>query len=183
MAPPAVPKREVTMTMTLSQRRAKAGSAGLRARPAPASVCPTGNNASVTACIQDVSAPEGRQCGQSAHSPMRSRAVPLNSTKRHPGVHPGPTFRRQRKHLIRSPGLCRWQRSQSGRPRPGGLVHGGRAAWANGDRHPAPSGVSPAAASSPSVELLPRHARLWARAPALASTCGTISKDSSPGRR
>ena len=160
--------------MTLSQYRTKAGTAGLRARPVHKSACPTGNNASVTACTQDVSAPEGRQCGQSAHSPIRSRPVRLNSTKRHPGVHPGPTFRWQRKHLILSPGLCRRQRSQNGRTPLDGLANGGRTAWANGDRHPAPSGVNPAAASSPSVELLPRLARLWARAPALGSACGTI---------
>ena len=141
------------MKMNLSQRRTEVSPAGPGARLVRGSAFPAGNTASLTASIHEPSVADAPQCGQSAHRPTRSCATPLHSTRRHPGVQPGPTCRRHRTHLILAPGLCRWQRSQSGRPCRGGLVSGKRAACAYGEGNPAPALERPSAPSSPSDEV------------------------------
>ena len=153
------------MRTNLSQRRTEVNALGSSDRPVRGPAFSAGNIALLTASIQEPSGcgssdhlrvVDAPQCGQSAHRPTRSRATPLHSTRRHPGVQPGPTRLRHRTHLILAPGLCRWQRSQSGRPWRGGLVGGKRAACANGDVNPGPVLERPFAPSSPSDEALRR---------------------------
>ena len=145
------------MRTILSHRLAGACAVGAGARPALEPAPAGGANTPLNASSQEDPGWRPQQ-GQSTHRPDRSRATPLHSTSRHPGVQPGPTRLWHSTHLTRSPGLCRLQRSQNGRARPA-LLGGTRTACAWGDRNPDPSRERPIAPSSPAVHLRPSRIR------------------------
>ena len=164
--PPTLPMMKIAMKTILSHCLARTAAVGPGARPPSGSVLLGGTTAFLTASSQE--SPGRRpQCGQSAHSPVRSRVTPRHSTRRHPGVHPGPTRLWHNTHRILSPGLCRLHRSQSGRE-PLALLGPVAAACAKGERHPAPVRERPSAPRSPSDH--PRSIRI--RAPILPACTG-----------
>ena len=173
--PPTSPMMKTGMMNTLSHCLAKTVVVGLRARPVAGSVRLGGTTAFLTASSQE-SLGLRPQCGQSMHSPVRSRVtLRRHSTRRHPGVHPGPTRLWHSTHRILSPGLCRLHRSQSGRA-PLALP-GPAAACAKGERYPAPVLERPSAPCSPSDH--PRS--ICIRAPILPA-CTGLSPMGTPPR-